>query len=94
MKLTIHRGSHEIGGSCLEIATAATRIVLDVGLPLEKPGTDPDAENELARNRIAAIFAKFPPVSALFLSHAHQDHPACWTSYRIRSPFIAARARA
>ena len=42
--------------------------------PLEKPGTDPDAENELARNRIAAIFAKFPPVSALFLSHAHQDH--------------------
>jgi hypothetical protein len=34
MRLTIHRGSHEIGGTCVELATGATRIVLDAGLPL------------------------------------------------------------
>ncbi len=34
MDLTIHRGTHEIGGSCVELATENTRILIDVGLPL------------------------------------------------------------
>ena len=34
LKLTIHRGTHEIGGSCVELATENTRILIDVGLPL------------------------------------------------------------
>ena len=34
MKITIHRGTHEIGGNCVELATASTRIVIDVGMPL------------------------------------------------------------
>lgn len=34
MKLTIHRGTHEIGGSCIELEAKNTRIVLDIGMPL------------------------------------------------------------
>ncbi len=34
MKLTIHRGTHEIGGTCIEIETKGSRIVVDIGMPL------------------------------------------------------------
>ena len=34
MKITIHRGTQEIGGSCVEIWTETTRIVVDFGMPL------------------------------------------------------------
>ncbi len=37
MKLIIHRGTHEIGGTCVEVATAATRIIIDLGMPLTDP---------------------------------------------------------
>jgi len=29
MNLTIHRGTHEIGGSCAELAAGGSRITLD-----------------------------------------------------------------
>ncbi len=35
MKLTIHRGSHEVGGICVEIEADNTRILLDFGMPLK-----------------------------------------------------------
>jgi len=41
MKLTIYRGTHEIGGNCVEIATDSTRIVVDVGMPLFKANREP-----------------------------------------------------
>lgn len=34
MKLIVHRGTHEIGGSCVEIESNGSRIVLDIGIPL------------------------------------------------------------
>ena len=34
MKFKIHRGTHEIGGSCVEVWTENTRILLDFGMPL------------------------------------------------------------
>ena len=38
MHLTIHRGTHEIGGTCVEIASGTSRIVIDLGMPLVQPG--------------------------------------------------------
>jgi ribonuclease J len=35
------RGTHEIGGSCVEVATKTTRIVLDVGMPLVDAAREP-----------------------------------------------------
>jgi ribonuclease J len=37
MNIVVHRGTHEIGGSCVEVSTAKTRIVVDFGLPLVDP---------------------------------------------------------
>src|SRR3990167_5828239 len=37
MEITIHRGTHEIGGNCVEVATDETRIIIDLGMPLSDP---------------------------------------------------------
>ena len=34
MNFKIHRGTQEIGGSCVEVWTDTTRIVVDIGMPL------------------------------------------------------------
>ena len=36
MKIKVHKGTNEIGGSCIEISTTNTRIYLDYGTPLKK----------------------------------------------------------
>ena len=41
MKLTIHRSTKEIGGSCVEISTGTTRLVLDLCLPLVDINREP-----------------------------------------------------
>lgn len=34
MRLRIHRGTREIGGTCIELESEGARILLDLGLPL------------------------------------------------------------
>ncbi len=87
MQLTIHRGSHQIGGSCVELrADSGERILLDVGMPLaqpdggdwprgtmRRPGQELRAEGVLPD--IDGLYAgSVPEFSALVLSHAHLDH--------------------
>lgn len=38
MKLTIHRGTREIGGNCIEIQSRGRRIFFDLGITLVDPG--------------------------------------------------------
>ncbi len=38
MKLKIHRGTKEIGGSCVEIWTDTAKILVDCGMPLVAKG--------------------------------------------------------
>jgi len=59
MRLVIHRGSNEIGGTCIELSAGGTTIWLDVGLPLK------EAEN--------AVLPVGRP-DAVLISHPHQDH--------------------
>ena len=70
MTLTIHRGTHEIGGSCVEICSDKTKILIDLGMPLDYDKRSAE-EQELIR-RDAEEWCK--GVDALFLSHAHGDH--------------------
>lgn len=42
MRLRIHRGAREIGGSCVELEQDGREVVLDLGLPLESAPTLPD----------------------------------------------------
>lgn len=86
MKLIIHRGTHEIGGSLVEVTSANTRIVLDVGLPLvdsQRQRFDrrvlhgKTAETLITEQVIPGVDGLFGPgnkVDAILLSHCHLDH--------------------
>jgi ribonuclease J len=104
MKVTVHRGTKEIGGSCLELATATTRLVLDVGLPLVDAKREPfDALKALRSTREELIAdGTIPPVSGMFtgegepptailLSHAHLDHSGLIHHSRTEIPVYATR---
>ncbi len=66
LRLTVHRGTQQIGGSCIEIAHAdGCRIILDAGRPLDAPdGATGLLPASLDRSRPAIVF----------ISHPHQDH--------------------
>jgi len=89
MKLTIHRGTHEIGGTCVELSTESTRILIDIGLPL----VDEDGQSfklgnyldlskaELVKKKLAKEISglykedlKSKPPDAILISHSHPDH--------------------
>ncbi|NDV24440.1 MBL fold metallo-hydrolase [Desulfovibrio sp. JC022] len=60
MKIIIHRGTNEIGGSCVEVENNGTRILLDAGSPLDdSPAFLPDSIDSF---------------DGVFISHGHQDH--------------------
>lgn len=87
MHFIIHRGTQEIGGSCVEIWTENTRIVLDIGMPLvEKDGTEFDF-NKYKNNTVGELIRKeiLPDVKGFYndatklidgvlISHPHIDH--------------------
>lgn len=87
MKLTIHRGTKEIGGTCIELQTQSNRLIMDVGLPLvDRQGNRLDSwkfkdftisqlkEQEIAPD-IHALYQNAPNLpDGLLLSHAHLDH--------------------
>ena len=66
MKVTIHRGQNQIGGSIIEISSDTTKILFDIGLELDddKNKTKPD---------IKGLFDT-KGFDAVFVSHYHSDH--------------------
>lgn len=69
MRICIHRGTKEIGGTCIEIESQGKRIVLDVGLPLD--AVDPD---EVPLHPIKGFDTYDPSLLGVVISHPHQDH--------------------
>lgn len=89
MKLTIHRGTHQIGGSCVEIQSGDTRIIIDIGFPLtDETGEDFNlrkykklSPSELIKNKILpdvkGLYEFDKNVkypNAIIISHSHPDH--------------------
>jgi ribonuclease J len=84
ISITIHRGSNEIGGNCVEIATGTSRLVLDVGMPLSEMMNDryarkqkPDRDELILKGvikHIPGLFSPGPKIEGILLSHAHGDH--------------------
>lgn len=89
MRLTIHRGTHEIGGSCVQICSDSTntRLLLDLGMPLVNADRTQFEWNDHKGKSIFQLIesgiipsieglyeSSQSPVSAVLLSHAHQDH--------------------
>jgi ribonuclease J len=73
MNLTIHRGTNEIGGNCVEIATAKTRVLFDIGTPLSSMD-DPKPLDEYKVSMRGLYADEEPQVDAIFITHGHPDH--------------------
>jgi ribonuclease J len=69
MNLTIHRGSNEIGGTCVEVESQGQRLLLDLGLPLDAEG-DP---RQFLPN-ISGLDGRDRSLLGILISHPHQDH--------------------
>lgn len=68
MRVRIHRGTKEIGGSCIELEAGGERLLLDLGLPL-----DGDPEDISVHPAIDGLDGQ-DSLRALVLSHGHLDH--------------------
>lgn len=87
MRIIIHRGTHQIGGTCIELCSGKTRIILDYGMPLAVSDGKEVNESSL-QNRTAAKLIKErvlfdipglykgqePQVNGILISHSHKDH--------------------
>ena len=85
VKFKIHRGTKEIGGSCVEVWTKSTQIIIDFGMPLVNPDQTQFDSKAIKGSSIDELIVKgiLPDIdglydesgsTALVLSHAHQDH--------------------
>lgn len=70
MTISIHRGINQIGGCITEIATANTRILIDLGQNL--PDGDGNVVDKFANSN--AINQLTQNVDAIFYTHYHGDH--------------------
>lgn len=89
MKIIIHRGTHEIGGSCVEIQSKKSRILIDIGMPLVKKDGDrfnfrehentpgPELVKEKVLPDIGGVYAwdsDKKMIDGVLISHPHIDH--------------------
>jgi len=89
MKIIIHRGTHEIGGSCVEIQSKKSRILIDIGIPLVKKDGDrfnfkeyentsgPELVKEKVLPDIGGVYAwdtDKKMIDGVLVSHPHIDH--------------------
>ena len=89
MKIIIHRGTHEIGGSCVEMRSKKSRILIDIGMPLVKKGGDrfnfrehentpgPELVKEKVLPDIDGVYAwdtNKKMIDGVLISHPHIDH--------------------
>lgn len=91
MNVRIHRGAHEVGGTCVELEAAGDRIVLDVGLPLV-----PDAlpMRDLLPD-VPGLWAEGDgSLRAVLLSHGHLDHCGLADLVAPSVPLLAGEATA
>ena len=69
-RVCIHRGTRQIGGTCIELACDGKRILLDLGLPLDAGDADPASLLPV----VPGLLAPDAGLLALVLSHGHADH--------------------
>lgn len=66
VKITVHRGSHQIGGCCTTIEYKNSRIAIDLGRPLNK--------KDKGKIHVPGLTYGKKAYDAVFLTHYHDDH--------------------
>ncbi len=66
MTITVHRGTHQIGGCATEIQTNTTRIIIDFGAEMDAVNAKPLDIN--------GVTSGTPMCNAVLFSHYHGDH--------------------
>lgn len=64
MNVRIHRGTQQIGGTCIEIENDGERIAIDYGLPLDGNAADKSLVPSIDKESIIGVV----------ISHPHIDH--------------------
>jgi ribonuclease J len=85
--LTIHRGTKEIGGSCVELQSGDSRILIDFGMPLVDKNRERFDSDDIAGKSVEELKKEkiLPDVVGLYknerpefdgilVSHSHMDH--------------------
>ena len=69
MNIVVHRGTHQIGGSAIEISTASTHIMLDFCNELSL-----DEKYIPINLDIDGVTKRMPDCDGIVISHYHMDH--------------------
>lgn len=69
MRICIHRGAHQIGGSCVELESDGHRLLLDLGLPLDSEENSPEL-----LPKVSGLLEPDPSLLGVLVSHPHMDH--------------------
>ena len=92
MRVCIHRGTKQIGGTCIEVEAQGKRIALDVGLPLDA-GDRKDYEGLLPQ--VPGFRDPDDSLLGVVISHPHMDHYGLAKFIRSDLPvYIGERANA
>ena len=85
MQARIHRGTDEVGGSCIELEASGERIVLDLGRPLWAR-----RDEVVPLPPVGGLSAHDPTLRAVVISHPHPDHYGLATE--IAAPIVMGEA--
>ena len=69
MRACIHRGSRQIGGSCVEVESGGMRLLVDLGLPLDAERCDRSLLPD-----VSGLDGSDPSLLGILVSHPHLDH--------------------
>jgi ribonuclease J len=69
MRAKIHRGAHEVGGSCIELESQRQRLVLDLGRPIWAARGE-----QVPRPPVAGLEQPDKSLVGLVITHPHLDH--------------------
>lgn len=72
MRIRIHRGTREIGGTCIEVEARGKRLAPDVGLPLDAP--DDEGAHARLLPAVPGFRERDDSLPGVPLSHPHRDH--------------------
>jgi ribonuclease J len=72
LRVCVHRGTQQIGGTCVELESQGARLLLDPGLPLDADPTVDDTTGLLPD--VAGLRSSDAGLLGVVVSHGHADH--------------------